>query len=124
MNTELKEKMQKAANELRSEFELKYGNGSNLIAKDVAVWIEQTFTEGTTAMYTALKDQIEWVNVEEKFIPNMIKPYSIIIRLKSGKIVILGNDYDIMLKSLKNNTLFLKSIGRDDIITHWRRIEL
>ena len=51
--------IEQKAQELRDEFNRKYGPGSNLRAEDVGVWIEQTFIK-------AAKYSQRWVNAEEE----------------------------------------------------------
>jgi hypothetical protein len=116
MNTQLKGKMQKAY----CEYCNSSGGNCGHIDRDDKFYLEcesegkDDFLAGASAMYSALKDQIEWVSVEER----MPERHKEVLLKDSGEKYSLGSFNGRFIKAQY-------SIGFNVLeVTHWRRIEL
>jgi hypothetical protein len=101
MNTELKEKMQQAAIEMAT-----LTNGMVDIDRKIG------FEAGVDAMYSALKDQIEWVSVEDR-LPEHAD--NVLFKCRNG--VLYAGFYDYATFRDGNRNLIYN-------VKYWRRIEL
>jgi len=110
--------IEQKAQELRKEFNSKYGSGSNLRAGDVAVRIEQTFIEG--AKYAQ-----QWISVEDK-LPERSEfekygPLLVLDRYGNYFVAFFREKYKVFGT---DNPNYSHVIGEVAFVTHWRPIEL
>jgi hypothetical protein len=110
MNTELEEKMQQAAREYASPFDI-------VEEIDLRCNVLDAFYAGSDAMYTELAPLVEWVSVKER-LPE--KGDVVLIKCKNYNGLICNAWFD----GSRCHIDFINGKRYSPDFTHWKRIEL
>jgi hypothetical protein len=102
MNSELKEKMQKAAR----------AAAGNPLHNSYSPALSNAFRQGATAMYAELAPLVEWVSVKDRLPKHAQK---VLVKTQSGYVE--GGYFEYATFRRNDNTLMYE-------VTHWRKIEL